>query len=230
MNSSLKAGRKVLAEGAQAFWLDVDHGMYPYVTSSQTTVHGLLQGLGIAPAHLENVYGVAKAVKSHVGGGPLVTKVNDQTVEARVRGDVGLPDSEFGATTGRPRSVGYFDLVEINTAVDINGVNEVFLSKLDHVPRYGSMILMAMGYRYEGSVMKTYAPTGSAKQLEDVRDPVYSINPSWNETISHIKDFNELPSGAQQFVNTAEDFLQTPITKIGVGYERNSLISKPTSS
>src|SRR5690606_29008609 len=110
----------VLAEGAQAYWLDINHGMYPYVTSSATTTAGLLDGLGVAPGRLGKVMGVAKVVKSHVGGGPFVTEIHDEALAERIRGPQGAVDSEYGATTKRARRVGYPDLVELRSAVRTN--------------------------------------------------------------------------------------------------------------
>lgn len=224
INDKLQAGEQVLAEGAQAFWLDINHGMYPMVTSSSTTVAGLLDGLGVAPKHLGKVYGVAKAVKSHVGGGPLVTAVTDQALADQVRGVFGAADSEYGATTQRPRGIGYPDLVELRNAIRVNGVDELALSKLDHVPRYGHKLLVATSYTYRGAQRRT-APT-SAAALADCQ-PNYLEAQAWTEDLSAIRDYAQLPPPAQAFVELFETELGVPVTTIGVGPGRSQVIYKP---
>ncbi len=223
INDRLQAGERVLAEGAQAFLLDINHGMYPAVTSSSTTVSGLLDGLGVAPKHLGKVIGVAKAVKSHVGGGPLVTEVKDQDLASQVRGVFGAADSEYGATTKRPRSIGYPDLVELRNAIRVNGVDELALSKLDHVPRYGDKLQVATSYTYQGQERRT-APTSAAALA--ACQPNYTAVPSWTEDISDIREYSQLPPAAKNFVELFERELGVPVTRIGVGPGRNQVIYK----
>jgi adenylosuccinate synthase len=220
INSRIKAGNKVLVEGAQAYGLYIDHGMYPYVTSSSTTVSGLLNGLGIAPKHVNKVIGVAKAVKSHVGGGPLVTEINDAALAANVRGPEGAVDSEFGATTKRPRRIGYLDIVELRNAITVNGVDELVLSKLDHVPRFGSTVMVATQYRFKGKLINA-APSsaGSLAQCE----PVYVTLDTWPD-ISAVRSYAKLPSAAIKFIELIETELATAVTKIGVGPKRHQVI------
>lgn len=150
LHEQLSKGAKVLAEGAQAFGLDIEHGMYPYVTSSHTSVGGALNGLGVGAAQIGRVIGVAKATKSHVGGGPFVTEIEDVAISQRVRGEKGAVDSEYGATTGRERRVGYLDLPELMHAILVNGVTELALTKLDAVPRYGDTTKVAVAYDLDG--------------------------------------------------------------------------------
>ncbi len=209
INDKLDHGEKVLAEGAQAFWLDINHGMYPAVTSSSTTVAGLLDGLGVSAKHLGKVTGVAKAVKSHVGGGPLVTEVTDTELAAVVRGQHGQADSEFGATTKRPRRIGYPDLVELRNAIRINGIDELALSKLDHVPRYGKTVQVATSYTYQGQRRLT-APT-SAVALAACQ-PNYITCQTWLTDISTVRDFDHLPPEAIKFVELFASELKVPIT------------------
>ncbi|MGH7192986.1 MAG: adenylosuccinate synthetase [Candidatus Saccharimonadales bacterium] len=223
INDSLGAGKKVLAEGAQGYWLDINNGMYPAVTSSSTTVAGLLDGLGVSAKHLGKVTGVAKAVKSHVGGGPMVTEIEDKALEDRIRGPLGQTDSEYGATTKRPRRIGYPDLVELRNAVRGDGVDEVAFSKLDHVPRYGEELKVAISYTYEGAEHTT-APA-SAAALEACR-PNYRKCVNWSEDISSIRDYGELPAAARDFVELFESELGVPITRIGVGPGRDQIIHK----
>lgn len=221
INDKLQLGELILAEGAQGFWLDINHGMYPAVTSSSTTVSGLLDGLGVSAKHLGKVTGVAKAVKSHVGGGPLVTEVTDEKLAAIVRGERGQTDSEFGATTKRPRRIGYPDLVELRNAIRINGIDELVLSKLDHVPRYGPSVKVATSYTYEGKRRLT-SPT-SAMALAECQ-PNYVTCQTWPMDISEIRDYAKLPPEAKEFIELIADELKVPITKIGVGPERRQVI------
>jgi adenylosuccinate synthase len=221
INDRLDKGEKVLAEGAQAFWLDINHGMYPAVTSSSTTVTGLLDGLGVSPKRLNKVIGVAKSVKSHVGGGPFVTEIKDTKLADSVRGTYGLADSEYGATTKRPRRIGYPDLVELRNSIRINGVDELALSKLDHVPRYGSSIKLATSYSYKGKKRLT-APT-SALALENCQ-PNYLTLKTWSHDISTLKKEADLPAEAIKFINLFEKELGVKITKMGVCTGRQQVI------
>jgi adenylosuccinate synthase len=223
VNDRLEAGEAVLGEGAQAFWLDINHGMYPSVTSSSTTVSGLLDGLGISPKHVEKVSLVVKAVKSHVGGGPFVTEITDDKLAASIRGQAGLTDSEFGATTQRPRRIGYPDIVELKNAIRVNGADELFLSKLDHVPRYGDTVKVATAYTCDGQP-RPIAPS-SAKLLADCR-PEYQELPTWQTEISDLRNFDKLPAEAQAFVKLFEAELKLPVSKIGVGAQRNQVINR----
>ncbi len=222
INDRLEAGEAVLGEGAQAFWLDINHGMYPSVTSSSTTVSGLLDGLGVSAKHLTKVSLVVKAIKSHVGGGPFVTEITDEKLAGHIRGDVGVTDSEFGATTKRPRRIGYPDIVELRNAIRVNGADEIFLSKLDHVPRYGSTVKVATSYKYQGENRRV-APS-SATALFDCR-PQYQELATWQADISTIRDIAGLPDQATDFVKLFENELQLPVSKIGVGAERNQVIT-----
>lgn len=221
INDRLEAGEAVLGEGAQAFWLDINHGMYPSVTSSSTTVSGLLDGLGVSAKHLAKVSLVVKAVKSHVGGGPFVTQITDEALAAKIRGERGQADSEYGATTKRLRLIGYPDLVELKNAIRVNGADEIFLSKLDHVPRFGSTVKVATAYTYKGE-QRAIAPS-SAAALFDCQ-PVYQELPTWQADISSIRNFDTLPKEAAAFVKLFENELKLPVTKVGVGAERNQVI------
>jgi adenylosuccinate synthase len=224
INEKLNNGEAILAEGAQGFWLDVNHGMYPSVTSSSTTVTGLLDGLGVSTKHLGNVTGVAKSVKSHVGGGPLVTEITDTDLAAAVRGARGLADSEYGATTKRPRRIGYPDLVELRNAVRINGIDELALSKLDHVPRYGKTIQVATSYTYKGQEWLT-APT-SALALNECT-PNYQTLSTWWQDISESQQVSDLPREAITFIELFEKQLAVSVTKIGVGPSRSQVVLRP---
>jgi adenylosuccinate synthase len=221
VNEQLRKGKNVLAEGAQAFWLDINHGMYPYVTSSSTTVAGLLDGLGVSAKYLGKVTGVTKAVKSHVGGGPLVTEVTDLKLAEKVRGPLGKTDSEYGVTTKRPRRIGFPDLVELRNAIRVNGVDELAVSKLDHVPRFGKTVTVATSYNYDGQKRLT-APT-SALALSACT-PNYQELATWTQEITAVRDFAELPQEAKDFIHLFETELDIPVTKVGVGPHRDQVI------
>jgi adenylosuccinate synthase len=221
VNEQLKAGKNILAEGAQAYWLDINHGMYPAVTSSSTTSIGLLDGLGVAPKHLGKVIGVTKSVKSHVGGGPLVTEVTDEKLAEQVRGPLGKRDSEYGVTTKRPRRIGFPDIVELRNAIRVNGVDEIAISKLDHVRRYGKTVPVAVAYEFEGARLLT-APT-SAMALSMCK-PVYREMPTWDKDISAVRKYEDLPQEARHFIELFETELGVPVTRIGVGPSRDQVI------
>jgi adenylosuccinate synthase len=204
--------KKVLVEGAQAFGLDVNHGKYPYSTSSDTTVSGLMSGTGINYKQVGRVIGVAKATPSKVGGGPFVTIIKDEKIAAQTRGEKGKVDSEFGATTGREREVGYLDLVALKRAVEINGIDEIALTKFDCVNRHGATTKVAVAYMFKGK--KVTNPPSSGVELYEC-EPVYQELPTWQD--------NSSPE-ANKFIKFIEDYLGVPVTMIGVGPNRNDLV------
>lgn len=222
LNKGLDDGATALAEGAQGFGLDIEHGMYPYVTSSHTGIGGVINGLGISHHRLGRVVGVIKAVKSHVGGGPFVTKIADEALADAIRGNEGDVDGEYGTTTGRPRDVGYLDLPELRRAIKLNGVTELALTKLDHLNRYGLTIPVALEYQH-GKDRLTEAPS-SARELEACQ-PVYTEVRLWGDKdVSDAKNMSDLPAKAQDFVRFLEKQLGLPINLIGVGPSREQLI------
>ncbi len=222
LNADLQAGKTVLAEGAQAFLLDLDHGMYPYVTSSSTTSGGVTTGLGVAPKYIENTLGVAKAIPSHVGGGPFVTKVTDKALLQRLHGNnPNAVDAERGTTTGRVRDLGYLDIPGLRRANMVNGTDEIALTKLDWVPRYGEQIPICTSYERKGKELLV-APD-SARKLEQCT-PQYETLPAWHENVQGVTNFADLPDNAKRYIEHLEYWLDTPITKIGVGPRRDQVI------
>lgn len=217
----LDQNAKVLAEGAQAFGIDIEHGMYPFVTSSHTTLGGVMNGLGVSHQKIDRVIGVIKAVKSHVGGGPFVTEIKDEKLASRIRGQRGKIDSEYGAATRRPRRIGYLDLPELRRAIYINGVTELALTKLDSLERYGKSMSVATAYKYKGKRLSE-AP-GSALKL-DACQPIYQQIDLWPEEISDVRRFGDLPKSARQFVELLEKELEIPITMLGVGPNREQIV------
>lgn len=219
LNDALRAGKKILAEGAQGFLLDVDHGMYPYVTSSSTSTGGAVIGLGIPPQAIGEVFGIVKATQSHVGGGVFVTEITDDALLDRLRGKQGAVDAEFGTTTGRARRMGHLDLPQLRRAIDTCGITQLVVTKVDCIPRYGEKITICE--RYESGEI---APASAAMLEQQV--PVYTELPSWTEDISSVKDFSALPQSAKDYVEFVESKLATPVTRIGVGPNREQVIKR----
>lgn len=225
LNNQLVKGKTVLAEGAQAAWLDIDGGMYPYVTSSHPTIGGALNGLRVSHHYVDKVYGVMKATPSHVGDGPFVTEITDKKLANQIRGQRGEVDAEFGATTGRPRRVGWLDLPAVRTAIRDNGVTDVVLTKLDSLQKYSDLdsISVAVAYKYKGKTL-TEAPS-SAYMLAECQ-PVYKAVKLWQGDISSITNWKDLPAGAKKFVEFLEKQLGTPISLVGVGPGRQQLLAR----
>ncbi|CAN5376690.1 adenylosuccinate synthase [soil metagenome] len=212
---------RILAEGAQAFLLDIDHGMYPFTTSTSTTSGGVATGLGLPPTAIGKVTGVAKAVQSHVGGGPYITEVTDEAELAMLHGDMTTVDAEYGTTTGRKRRLGYLDLPQIRRANMVNGTNTMILSKVDWVPRYGENIKICVAYEKDGQTVQI-APD-SALAIE-ASTPIYESLPNWTEDIQGVRVFSDLPQEAQDYIEFIETKLGVPISVLGVGPDPDQII------
>lgn len=212
---------RVLAEGAQAFLLDIDHGMYPFTTSSSTVSGGAVTGLGIPPQTINQVIGVVKAVQSHVGCGPFVTEVLDPDLNTNLHGDKTTVDAEYGTTTGRERRLGFLDLPQIRRSNMINGTNKMIISKLDWVPRFGPQVPICVAYERKGKTL--YIAPDSARKL-DQSTPIYESLPTWDSNIQHVKRFDDLPSEARAYIEFVEDQTKVPIAMIGVGPNPSQVI------
>jgi len=226
LNQELRRAKpaRVLAEGAQAFLLDIDHGMYPFTSSSSTTTGGVSTGLGVPPSFIDKVYGVAKAVQSHVGGGPFVTEIKDEVLLKRLHGDMATIDAEKGTTTGRVRRLGYFDLPQIRRAQMVNGEEDkqtMALSKLDWVQRFGEKIPICIAYERKGKTLKI-APDAAYKLEQST--PQYEYLPNWSEDIRDVREFGKLPINAQNYIKFIEEQTGVPISMIGVGPQRDQVI------
>lgn len=224
LNRQLNGDRPahVLAEAAQAFLLDIDHGMYPYVTSSSTTAGGVSSGLGVPGSHISRVIGVSKAVQSHVGGGPFATEIHDIDLLATLHGDMGAVDAEKGTTTGRVRRLGHLDLPSIKRAHMISGTDEMALTKLDWVTRYGQEVPVCVAYERKGKTLPI-APDAAYKIEQS--EPVYEWLPTWLEhDIQDVRTFEDLPLEAREYVEFIEENTGIPITMIGVGPKRDQVI------
>lgn len=212
---------RILAEGAQAFLLDIDHGMYPFTTSSSTTVGSVSTGLGVPPMKINRVVGVSKVTQSHVGGGPFVTEILDKETLSNLHGDMTAIDAERGVTTNRTRRLGHLDLPSIRRSQMINGTTEMAITKLDWLPRYGKTIAVCVAYKRKGKVLKI-APDAAYKLEQST--PIYEEVPNWTEDIQGVRKFSNLPKNAQKYVEYIEQQTGVPITMIGVGPKRGQVI------
>jgi adenylosuccinate synthase len=215
---ALQRGESVLLEGAQGALLDVDHGTYPYVTSSNTTAGGAAVGAGIGPTAIDAVVGVVKAYTTRVGNGPLPTEA-DPEVGERLRALGG----EFGATTGRPRRCGWFDAVVVRYAVRINGLTGLAVTKLDVLDSF-SEIPVAVGYRLDGQPFDSMP--AEVERLARV-EPVYECLPGWQRSLSGIRRLAELPPPARAYLDRLQDLAGAPIQYVSVGTRRDQIIEVP---
>ena len=210
-----KQGKRVMFEGAQGSLLDIDHGTYPYVTSSNTTIGGALAGTGVGADAIDYVLGIAKAYATRVGGGPFPTELNDETGELiRQKG------AEFGATTGRPRRCGWIDIVALKRAVAINGINGLCITKLDILDGMSSL-KMCIAYKYHGKTSE-YAPLDA--QGWDECEPVYLEFPGWNETTAGITEWEKLPPAARAYLRALEELSGCPLAIVSTGPDRDATI------
>ena len=215
VNDALDCGGTVLFEGGQATMLDIDHGTYPYVTSSNPTAGGALTGTGVGPTRIDRVVGVAKAYTTRVGEGPFPTELTDQVGEdLRARG------GEFGATTGRPRRTGWFDAVVTRYAARVNGLTDICLTKLDVLSGYDT-VPVCVAYEVDGARTEEM-PLDQAFFARAV--PVYEELPGWSEDISGCRSFDELPEAARAYVDRLEEVSRCRIQSIGVGPGREATI------
>jgi adenylosuccinate synthase len=218
VNRALADGKSILFEGAQGTMLDIDHGTYPYVTSSSATAGGACTGLGVAPTRVTGVIGVTKGYTTRVGGGPFPTEMPDLDAQAvRDRG------KEYGAVTGRPRRCGWLDLVMLRYAVQVNGIDSLVVTKLD-VFDTQKEIQVCVGYKYKGS--KLSEMPAEVEVLAEVT-PEYKSLPGWQQQTDHIRAANELPKAASDYLKFISDSLSTEIGMISTGPERDATIIPP---
>jgi len=210
-----RAGKNLLFEGAQGSLLDIDHGTYPYVTSSNCVAGAAAAGAGIGPMHLHYVLGITKAYSTRVGGGPFPTELSDDVGERlRQRGQ------EFGATTGRPRRTGWFDAAALKRSIQLNGCSGLCLTKLDVLDGV-EVVKICVGYELEGEFSEIL-PVG-AEELERCH-PVYEDLPGWMESTVGIRGFERLPKNAQAYLNRIERLAGVPIDLVSTGPEREETI------
>ncbi len=219
VHQALADGRAVLAEGAQGTFLDLNHGTYPFVTSSHPTAGGALVGLGVGPKQARRVIGVAKAFTSRVGGGPFPCELAGETA-ARLRGTGENPWDEYGTTTGRPRRVGWLDLVMLRHAVAINSLTELVLTKLDILSGLKELPL-CVAYELDG---KRIAHFPTDPNLLARCQPIYEKLPGWEYDITQARAMAELPPTARRYIDFVIEMLDIPISVVSVGPGREQTI------
>jgi adenylosuccinate synthase len=209
----------VLAEGAQGTLLDLDHGTYPYVTSSNPTAGGALIGLGLGPRFVARVIGVTKCFQTRVGAGPFPTEVSGTTAD-RLRGTGEHPWDEYGTTTGRPRRIGWLDTVLLRYSARINGLTELALTKLDILTGL-EKINICTAYQEDGQLIDDL-PYGPG-HLQGYQ-PIYEVLAGWEEDLGDIRRWEDLPQQAQEYILRVEKLSGVPVRLISVGPEREQIV------
>jgi len=215
LHEEIKKGKHVLFEGAQGALLDLDHGTYPYITSSNTVAGNACAGSGIGPTMINSVMGVAKAYTTRVGEGPFPTELQDELGEKiRQRG------GEYGATTGRPRRCGWFDAVVVNHSVRVSGIREMVITKLDVLNDFDT-IKICVGYRLNGKVFQ-HVP--SNLDILKRSEPVYEELEGWKTELKGARDFKDLPLKAQRYLRRIGKLIGIKIAIVSIGSERNETL------
>lgn len=216
INRAIDDGENVLFEGAQATLLDIDIGTYPFVTSSNSSSLGICTGTGISPKKVEKVYGIAKAYTTRVGGGPFPTELKENVGELlRARGH------EYGSTTGRARRCGWLDLFALKYSKMVNDLDGLIITKLDVLDAFDE-VKVCVGYEFNGELIDYFPST--AKELSEVK-PIYETLPGWKCDITSVKNFEDLPKEAQNFLNFVEDYLETKIPLVSTGPQRDEVMT-----
>ncbi len=215
VNDAIDEGKKVLFEGAQGTLLDIDHGTYPYVTSSSPTAGGVCTGSGVGPAKINTLLGVVKAYTTRVGSGPFPTEIEGPFGdEMRERG------GEYGATTGRPRRCGWLDFVALRHAVRVNSLTGLIITKLDVLDGIDPL-KVCVAYRYQSDLITEFP-----KELNILEEcePVYEELEGWKESTRGIREFDKLPVNAQKYIRHIEETLGVPVDIISTGKKRDDII------
>ncbi|MDR3540773.1 MAG: adenylosuccinate synthase [Desulfosporosinus sp.] len=212
---SIRAGEKVLFEGAQGTLLDIDHGTYPYVTSSHPIAGGACVGAGVGPTRIDRVIGVIKAYTTRVGEGPFPTELLDESGEQmRANGH------EFGTTTGRPRRCGWFDAVIARYAVRVSGISDFAVTKLDVLTGF-DILKICVGYRVNEEIIHEFP---QSQKIFKQCQPVYEEMPGWQEDLTHVRRFEDLPLAAQNYILRIEQLTGVPATLVAIGPGREQTI------
>jgi adenylosuccinate synthase len=218
IHQALQAGRSVLAEGAQATLLDIDHGTYPFVTSSNPVAGGVCTGLGVGPTAVTSVLGVTKAYATRVGAGPFPSEADeDRGAQLRERG------GEYGTVTGRDRRCGWLDLVGLRYAARLNGLTEIAVTKLDVLSMF-ERIPVCVGYRLSDGSQTVDFPSHQTEFHH--AEPVYEELPGWGSDISSVTDFARLPEAARAYLDVLEERVGVPVTMVGVGQRREQTLTR----
>ena len=215
INQALRSGKQLLFEGAQGTHLDLDHGTYPYVTSSSTLSGNACCGAGIGPKEITGVIGIAKAYTTRVGRGPFPTELMDEIGDRLQE-----KGAEFGATTGRRRRCGWVDMVLLRNATRLNGLTGIVITKLDVLSGLESLKI-CIGYEYKEHVIHDFP---ASLEVLDACEPIYETLPGWSEDISSVRNFKNLPQNAKNYLKRIEALVEVPIPIISVGPGRNETI------
>ncbi|RPJ49482.1 MAG: adenylosuccinate synthase, partial [Chloroflexi bacterium] len=220
---ALRRGERVLADGAQGALLDLDYGTYPFVTSSAPTASGALVGLGIGPSKVDRVIGVVKSFQTRVGAGPFPTELEGATA-LRLRGTGAQPWDEYGTTTGRPRRVGWLDLVLLRYSARINGLTELVVTKLDVLSGLPTVKICVAYHKRGEPGGKTYAdlPMGISDLSPYV--PEYEELPGWQEPLGSARAWSDLPPAAQAYIRRLSEVSGVPVQSVSVGPERDQVV------
>ena len=216
LNQALKAGKPILAEGAQGSLLDIDFGTYPFVTSSNTTASGACTGLGVAPNKIGEVFGIFKAYTTRVGSGPFPTELFDD-----VGSEMARIGREFGAVTGRPRRCGWLDLVALKYACQVNGVTQLSMMKGDVLSGFKTL-KVCTAYKYKGKTI-THLPFNIE---EENVTPIYTDFKGWKEDLTKMREVSQFPSELNEYIEFLEKELEIPITIVSVGPDRTQTINR----
>ena len=215
LNRALREGKNILFEGAQGTHLDVDHGTYPYVTSSNATSGGACTGTGVGPTKIDKVVGVVKAYTTRVGSGPFPTELKDATGEfLRDKG------REYGATTGRPRRCGWFDAVATQYAADVNGFTGMIITKMDVLDELNE-IRICTGYRYQG---KLYTEMPSQLNVLEECEPVYETMKGWQASTAGLSNYEAMPVNAKKYIERMQELVGVDVDIISTGFRRDETI------
>ncbi len=215
LDQARRAGRRILFEGAQGAMLDVDHGTYPFVTSSNTVAGSAAAGSGIGPGALDFVLGITKAYTTRVGSGPFPTELTDETGEL-----LGSRGREFGVVTGRKRRCGWFDAVMVRQAAKIGGINGIALTKLDVLDGFDELKI-CVGYEIEGE-KRDYLPARPSRQAK--AQPVYESMPGWQESTMGARSWADLPAAAVKYIRRLEELIEVPVALLSTSPERDDTI------
>jgi adenylosuccinate synthase len=215
VNALIGEGKSILFEGAQAALLDIDHGTYPYVTSSNCVAGQASAGVGVGPGQLHYILGVAKAYATRVGAGPFPTELGDEVGEhLRVKGN------EYGSVTGRPRRCGWFDAAALKRAVQLNGLSGLCITKLDVLDGL-DVVRVAVGYKVDGKT-RDILPVGA--EALAICEPIYEEHPGWKESTFGVKAFDKLPANARTYLRRLEALVGAPVDLISTGPDREETI------
>lgn len=216
LNQAINEDKKILFEGAQGTLLDIDHGTFPYVTSSNPIAGGACIGTGVGPTKIDRVMGITKAYTTRVGRGPFPTEIQGEEIEEYIRQKGG----EFGATTGRPRRCGWFDAILVNYAVRINGMDSIVITKIDVLSDFDK-IKICTSYKYNGKMIKEFPV-----DLETLQKciPVYEEMEGWKGNISQITKYEDLPQQLKAYIGRIEELVRTKVVIVSVGPKRSQTI------